>query len=518
MSIAFLPGLRGSGIVSPMNQAVLAKRSSNEPIESYKHNLISGEGYENLVQSVARHPLKQFQKIGIHNAMCMLGTYQGCFIADDMGLGKTIEAIVLSECMRVQNLLIVVEAKTLIQWQAQYYKWTGKLLTTIKTKKDAAMLSSTLTPFVICSYDMLDAVTKANQKWDMVIYDEIQKLRSRNSKMSLAARDIRDSSARWVVGLTGTLQWGYVRDLWNPIRVTFRYLFGTADEFDFTYCGAFINEHGGKDNKGYKSSDGIDRSEELAIRLSYVSVRRTRVDVKAELPAFTRNVIRIPCTQKATIALHAFLRKELPYMNAIMSTSSEKTEPVLELLETLTNAIIFTWTNADVALLTALIMKSGRAVYSINKGVSKSERVAIIQRAATEKATIVATIDSIGVGVDGLQHVSSNVIFHSLSHSPKLHLQAESRAFRMGQTNPVVITYFVMQDSADELVISILEAKSSQDGASATESDKIAFTGLKMDDAAMRQVLADWVKNATDEIEQGNSNSEGWSDNDDSED
>ena len=501
-----------------MNQAVLAKRSSNEPIESYKHNLISGEGYENLVQSVARHPLKQFQKVGIHNAMLMLGQYQGCFIADDMGLGKTIEAIVLSECMRVQNLLIVVEAKTLIQWQAQYYKWTGKLLTTIKTKKDAAMLNSVLTPFVICSYDMLDAVTKANQKWDMVIYDEIQKLRSRQSKMSLAARDIRDSSARWVVGLTGTLQWGYVRDLWNPIRVTFRYLFGTADEFDFTYCGAFINEHGGKDNKGYKSSDGIDRSEELAIRLSYVSVRRTRVDVKAELPAFTRNVIRIPCTQKATIALHAFLRKELPYMNAIMSTSSEKTEPVLELLETLTNAIIFTWTNADVALLTALIMKSGRAVYSINKGVSKSERVAIIQRAATEKATIVATIDSIGVGVDGLQHVSSNVIFHSLSHSPKLHLQAESRAFRMGQTNPVVITYFVMQDSADELVISILEAKSNQDGASATESDKTAFTGLKMDDAAMRQVLADWVKNATDEIEQGNSNSEGWSDNDDSED
>jgi superfamily II DNA or RNA helicase len=204
-------------------------------------------------------------------------------------------------------------------------------------------------------------------------------------------------------------------------------------------------------------------------------------------------------------------------MNAIMSTTNEKTEHVLELMESLDNAIIFTWTAVDVSLLTALIAKTGKPVYSITGATAKADRVAIINRAASEKATIVATIDSCGVGVDGLQHVSSHVIFHSLSHSPKLHLQAESRAFRMGQVNPVVITYIVMQDSADELVISILDAKSSQDGASATESDKSAFSSLKMDDASMQAVLDDWVKNATDEIDTGTANSDGWDDREDEE-
>lgn len=511
---SFLPGLGKAQPYSADCDAVLECRTDggHDPSTNYHRKMFPAQ-----FEPITRHPLKKFQVDGIYNARMILQEYRGCIIADDMGLGKTIEAIVLSEYMQVNSVLVVVEAKTLIQWQQQWLKWTGKPLFPLATKKYAALAKPAPGAFCICTYDMLSSLPLGMGEWDMIIYDEIQKLRSRSSKMSLAARALRNN-AKYVVGLTGTLQWGYRRDLWSPLVSVFGYAFGNADQFDFTYCGAFINEHGGKVAKGNTSSDGIDRSSEWDIRLSYVSVRRTRADVKAEMPSLERRVVRIPCTDKARIALHAYLRGELKYTNAIMSTTSEKTEHVLEFMEGLTNAIVFTYTNADVVLLEALIAKSGKSVYVITGKVSKPERVAIIQRAAIEQASIVATIDSCGVGVDGLQHVSSNIIFHSLSHSPKLHLQAESRAHRIGQQNPVVITYIVMQDSADELVIKVLEAKTAQDGSNGAAIEAAAFKSLAMDDAGMQAVLDEWVKNATDEIDSGgNEHANGWEDKDDDE-
>ena len=515
VSTGFIPGLGRKQPYASMNQAVLSYRAAELA------GVINHKGFirpwlhlnaEDLQCVKSKHPLRKFQIEGVYNAAQILSEYGGVVIADDMGLGKTIEAIVLADFTQCERRLFVVPANTLMQWQVQYYKWTGKLLHVIKTKAQAAAFDATINPEAICTYELI-ASLRAN-KWDMIIYDEIQKLRGRGTKMSLAARDLRDQTS-FAVGLTGTLQWGYTRDLWNPLRCLFSYGFGTADQFDFTYCGAYINEHGGKENKGFKSSDGIDRSLELAIRLSYISVSRTRRDVAAELPSFERRIVRIPATQKATIALHAFLRKELPYMNAIMSTTSEKTEYVLELLEGMPNAIIFTWTNADVALLTAHIAKMGRKVYSITGSVSKVERSAIIQTAAKEQATIVATIDSTGVGVDGLQYVSPNIIFHSLSHSPKLHLQAESRAHRIGQKNPVIINYIVMENSADELVINVLTAKSKQDMNHTAAEDKKTFSSLGISDESMQKVLDDWVKNATDELDENSDDD--WSDSNDDE-
>jgi len=507
----FLPGIERLPPYSAMNQAVIDYRHANDNPKLHHHKLTPKPPDATIP---APYPLKNFQLDGVYNAKQILLKHHGVIIADDMGLGKTIESIVLANNMPVTSVLIVVPANTIQQWYNQYYAWAGQFITVLKTKAQAKAYNAATTPHAICSYEMLDAIAQSKtEQIGIIIYDEIHKLRSRSAKMCLAARDLRDR-AQYVVGLTGTLQWGFTRDLWNPLRVVFGYIFGNADQFDFTYCGAFINEHGGKENKGHTSSDGVDRSEELAIRLSYVSISRTRKDVAAELPSFERRVTRIPCTQKATIALHAFLRKELPYMNAIMSTTNEKTDYVLEILEGLPNAVIFTWTRVDVTMLSALIAKTGRKVYVITGSTSKPERMEIIRQAAEEKATIVATIDSIGVGTDGLQHVSSNIIFHSLSHSPKLHLQAEARAHRIGQVNPVVIHYIVMEDSADELVINVLAAKSNQDKSHTAAEDSSTFKSLGISDAGMQKVLDEWVKNATDDIAD---DTDDWSDNDDDE-
>lgn len=517
----FIPGIEKNGKpLSSMNLAVIKYRNDcvqasisqvlipPNPVD-YKRNLVERTFFWEGGQ------LKNFQVTGIGNAIDILKEYRAVVIADDMGLGKTIEAIVLARMVAVKRILYVVPANTLVQWQAQIYKWSGDAATWLKNKKQTASVTAMNLPGTyICSYEMLDSIDKNVSRWDMIVYDELHKLRSRNTKTSLAARDLRNR-AEYVVGLTGTLQWGYTRDLWNPLRCLFYYRFGTADEFDFTYCGAFINEHGGKDNKGFKSSDGIDRSAELGIRLSYVSIRRTRRDVAAELPAFERKIIRIPCTEKAKTALNGYLTKQLKYAHAIMSTGSEKIDVVIDWIEGKENAIVFTWTKQDVVVLAAKINALGKPVYMITGDTSKAERETILVNAAREKASIVATIDSIGVGVDGLQHVSSDVIFHTLSPKPKLHLQAESRLFRIGAKNAVTCTYVVMTDSADELVISLLLNKSQQDTDKSGEQETVEpFKNLNIDDELMRKTLDEWVKNATDDINEG---MDDWDDSEDEE-
>lgn len=517
MGNEFIPGIATNGKpVTAFDAAVLQYRAGGcvEP-DKFKYKV--WPHYDAGACLTTKHPLKKFQNDGIIDASQILSQYTGCFIADEMGLGKTIEAIVLSQYARVGSCLVVVPANVIKQWQKQWFKWTDNVLTICKTKKEAAAWNVDAAPFTLITYELLDSLVNGTTvpKFDMIIYDEIQKLRGRSTKMSLAARALRDNNRNtYIVGLTGSLQWGHTRDLWNPIRCVLGYRFGNADQFDFAYCGAYFNEHGGKVNKGHTSADGVDRSAELAIRLSYVSIARTRREVAAELPAFERRIHRIPSTPKATLALHSYLRKELPYMNAIMSSTAEKTKPVLELLESMRNAVVFTWTKADVGRLSMEIEATGKTVYTITGNTSKEERAAIIKQATEQQATIVATIDSTGVGVDGLQHVTSNVIFHSLSHSPKLHLQAEARLMRIGQKNPVTCTYIVMNDSADELVISVIATKSAQDVTTGGIDGQSMATTLKMDDAYLQSALDAWVKSASDEIGNGGDdgalNHEGW--------
>jgi hypothetical protein len=55
---------------------------------------------------------------------------------------------------------------------------------------------------------------------------------------------------------------------------------------------------------------------------------------------------------------------------------------------------------------------------------------------------------------------ASQVVFNDLDWVPTNHWQAEDRAYRIGQTRTVNVTYFVAQDTVDDFVQAVLETKS----------------------------------------------------------
>jgi SWI/SNF-related matrix-associated actin-dependent regulator 1 of chromatin subfamily A len=72
---------------------------------------------------------------------------------------------------------------------------------------------------------------------------------------------------------------------------------------------------------------------------------------------------------------------------------------------------------------------------------------------------LVATMDSTGYGVDGIQLHASHVAFVELDWTPTKHEQCEGRLHRIGQTEHVNAWYFVATNTLDRILMDVLDAK-----------------------------------------------------------
>jgi len=274
------------------------------------------------------------------------------------------------------------------------------------------------------------------------------------------------------------------------LRILFpNYRFGSADDFDFAYCGASINRWGGKENKG------ATRTEELKLRLSYVQLRRTKQEVAKDLPALTRTTRWIPATKEATRARGAFALQQMSLHDALTATLRGKMDTAVELAHELKKFLLISWQKEHVYALHERLNEEGTPCEVITGDFSHKARHDTVARARARGCGIVATIDSCNAGVDGIQHVASDGIFHALDYVPIKMAQTEARLHRLGQTLPVTWTYLAMQGSADSLVMETVCEKLDQwtgiMGKDSTGAMADSFTDLdaeKMGDAALKAI------------------------------
>ena len=69
----------------------------------------------------------------------------------------------------------------------------------------------------------------------------------------------------------------------------------------------------------------------------------------------------------------------------------------------------------------------------------------------------IAKIIAGGTGLD--LTAATQVVFNDLDWVPTHHWQAEDRAYRIGQTRTVNVTYFIARDTIDDFVQAVLETK-----------------------------------------------------------
>ena len=218
-------------------------------------------------------------------------------IADEMGLGKTIQAIGTAELLRKEGLigstLILCPTSLKYQWRSEIKKFTNAEVYVIEgshlKRKEAYNRPE---PYKIISYNSAanDIKILGKLETDMLIMDEVQRLKNWNTQISRAARKIESD---YSVILSGTPLENKLDELYSIVEFVDN--FRLAPYYLFKYNHIITDETGKV--LGYKNLNEIGK------KLSDILIRRRKKDVKLQMPKRMDKNLFVPMT-KEQMAMH----------------------------------------------------------------------------------------------------------------------------------------------------------------------------------------------------------------------
>lgn len=212
-----------------------------------------------------------YQKTGAH----WLATKRHALLADEMRVGKAVQAVVASDIIRAERILVVCPAVARINWSREYGKFSSRSqpVNVLLSSKDAVSPSGVN----IVSYDLLPMM-KFPGPYDLLILDESHYLKNptaRRTKAVYGARGLIHSARRtWC--LTGTPAPNNAAELWLMLYV-FGVYQGGYEAFVYEFCTGFNSIYGFQ-------ITGIKNVTKLKSLLSGFVLRRRMKDVRPELP------------------------------------------------------------------------------------------------------------------------------------------------------------------------------------------------------------------------------------------
>ena len=371
---------------------------------------------------------------------------KGGFICDEMGLGKTIMMIGVCLTNFLPHTLIVVPPMLLAQWNAEIFRTTGHRALIFhgnanKTNITSEQLSAA--PIVLTTYNTLVTTKKYTScllhsiAWSRVICDEAHHLRNKNSRS--AGCKLLKSDIRWLV--TGTPIQNSRKDYYN-------------------LCSAL----------------GLPASMHSKAPI----LRRTKAQIGIKLPSVSQDNDTIAWSNKNEMQLSSDIHSEL-------DTASFKLHLFLQarkscilpsmLKNQITNNFVYSdalnySSKLDHVISVILARKdngNGKLIFCH----FRPEINAIIQRLKAGGMTNVASFDGrdtkgsrqdklttkydalvlqIQAGCEGLnlQANYSEVYFVSPHWNPAVEDQSIARCHRIGQTKPVYVFRFKMENFIKE--------------------------------------------------------------------
>ena len=219
-------------------------------------------------------------------------------IADEMGLGKTIQAIGTAELLRreglAEQIMIVCPTSLKYQWQREIERFTKDTdrspdhpLTLViegNPLKRKEQYASDI-PYKIVSYNCMSNDVKmwGSLQTEVLIMDEVQRLKNWKTQISMAARKVRSDYA---VILSGTPLENKLEELYSVMEFADNYCLGPYWQFR---ADCIVTEDGGK-VIGYKNLNKV--GETARERL----IRRTKKQVALQMPKRTDQNLFVPMT------------------------------------------------------------------------------------------------------------------------------------------------------------------------------------------------------------------------------
>ena len=213
-------------------------------------------------------------------------------LADEMGLGKTLQAIGTAELLYnegfISSVLIVCPTSLKYQWKREIKAFVGAEALIVEGPGPIRQkLYGQQDRYKIVSYNSLSHDIKAHGSMvvDMVIMDEVQRLKNWDTQIARAARRIRSD---YSLILSGTPLENKLEELYSIVQLVDQYLLGPYY--------AFRQEHIQTTDSGKVT--GYKGLNKVGDCVKSVLLRRRKADVSIQLPERTDQNLFVPMTKE----------------------------------------------------------------------------------------------------------------------------------------------------------------------------------------------------------------------------
>ena len=391
-------------------------------------------------------PLRPYQEDGVK----FLSNSSSALLADDMGLGKTVQSIVaLKKKYKQEGLfrcLIVVPNSLIANWNNEFKTWfpEAHVLTLEGDAQNRLIQLERTTGFLLSSYDQIRiAFSQPNRvkKFDVVVLDEVQKIKNSNSRTTLSCNLIKKDSA-WI--MSGT-----------PLENNSKEILSVF---------SFIKS-------GYIDKDMSNL--EIKNMIAPYMLRRLKKDILKELPDLIEQdfYINLTSAQRAEYNKVYENRKSDNPLSVVTKLkqicnfsedgSSSKLDRLNEIIEELEfrgeKIIVFSQYVKSLEKIFNNIESKNKFIY--HGGFDKKEKTKVLNdfKESNGSAVLLMSLQAGAVGLN-LQEASTVVLFDRW-WTPAVENQAIARAHRMGRTEPVHAIKFLINDSIEERIHELLIEK-----------------------------------------------------------
>ena len=432
--------------------------------------------------------LYPYQKEGIRFAAKAGKT----IIADEMGLGKTIQAIGTAELLRKEGLigsvLILCPTSLKYQWRSEIKKFTDAEVFVIEgshlKRKEAYNRPE---PYKIISYNSAanDIKILGSLQTDMLIMDEVQRLKNWNTQISRAARKIESD---YSVILSGTPLENKLDELYSIVEF--------VDNFRLAPYYLFKDKHIITDETGkvlgYKNLNDIGK------KLGDILIRRRKKDVKLQMPERSDKNLFIPMTNEQMEMhqewqnqvrilvlkwrrMHFLSDKDrkrlllfLSQMRMVCDSSyildqntryDTKVDECVNIISDIISeegekVVVFSQWERMTRLIAKELEKKEIGFEYLHGGVPSEKRKNLVDNFMNEPSSRVFL--STDAGSTGLNLQSAATIINiDLPWNPAVLEQRIGRIYRLGQENNIQVINLVTPDSIEQEMLSKLRFKTS---------------------------------------------------------
>jgi SNF2 family DNA or RNA helicase len=413
-------------------------------------------------------PLFPYQTEGIS----VLIQKTSVLLADDMGLGKTVQAIcalrILGARGDLASALIIMPASLLNQWKKEFRTWAPEMRICTIHGPSAERLWMWRVPahVYLVTYETFRADFTGNPNsplsdriWDMVLLDEAQKIKNRNTDISRKCKQIPRHRA---VAMTGTPLENHPDDLASIME--FLSPFGTGAAQKRLIPGPQLRTMHRETQLRRRKTEVLPQLPEKLINdivLPLQPAQKQTYD-KAEREGILRlkETTHIPITSVLELILRL---KQICNLCPYSGQSSKLTDirdRLVVLREEGHRALLFSqFTDARFGCkAVAQELSEFNPLIFTGEDSSKQKSQTIDTFRNNPDHTVL--ILSLRAGGLGLNLQEASYVFHfDRWWNPAVERQAEDRSHRMGQTMPVHVYRYICEGTIEERIDHILSEK-----------------------------------------------------------